>query len=56
MVKPFQPGDPSQQLEWADALIRSKQMPNRVLEVTGELVLSALNYAIETYLFALGAC
>jgi hypothetical protein len=35
VVKPFQPADPSQQLEWADALIRSKQMPNRVFEVTG---------------------
>jgi len=35
VVKPFQPGDPNQQLEWADAIIRNKQMPNRVLDSAG---------------------
>jgi hypothetical protein len=35
VVKPFQPGDPNQQLEWADTVIRNKTQPNKCLEVSG---------------------
>jgi len=35
VVKPFQPGDPNQQLEWADTVIRNKHTPNKCLEVSG---------------------